>query len=504
MLFHTSTFFAFFAAFLACYLPVRRKPAGVWVILVFSNIFYGWWNWKFLFLLWTTILVDYSLANLLARTEAPVRRKLLIGLSLLTNLGILAFFKYYNFFVASIVGVGVEGAASWHILDLTLPVGISFYVFQSMSYTLDVYRRQQQPVRNLLHFAAFVCYFPQLVAGPINRLTLLLPQIIAPASITPDRVTSGAFLFCIGFFRKALADTFATFVDPVFNNVNDATPAEVVFAVFGFGLQIYLDFTGYVDMARGISRTIGIELMLNFDAPYLSTSPREFWRRWHISLSRWLRDYLYISLGGNRHGMPRHLLALMLTMILGGLWHGAGWNFAIWGALHGSYLVLNVLWDRATSGVREAREPRRILRAGRLELWIAARTAAATARPLSATGRRVRSMAGWLVTFLAVNYAWLYFRSHTFEASRAANRKIGAWLLHPSLPTILPALVLMVAIVVAMEFILRFRPGAMQGECSELTLRRAAVEGAVGGALVVAGLVLLSGVPTQQFIYFQF
>ena len=506
MLFHTSTFLVFFLAFLAFYLPVRRKTAGVLVILVFSNIFYGWWNWKFLGLLWATIIVDYSLAKLLERTETPAARKLLVGVSLATNLGILGFFKYYNFFIASVGAAGVAGAAKWQILDLTLPVGISFYVFQSMSYTFDVYRRQQAPVRNIVQFAAFVCYFPQLVAGPIERLNHLLPQLIAPAPITPERVTSGAFLFCIGFFRKAIADTLAAFVDPVFGNIDDATPAEVVLAVFGFGLQIYLDFTGYVDMARGISRMVGIELMLNFNAPYLSTSPREFWRRWHISLSQWLRDYLYISLGGSRHGLPRQLAALMITMALGGLWHGAGLNFIIWGALHGLYLVLNVLWDRARSPAPRVQRARRVAKLGLLELWIPASSAATptSSSPPSKAARILRLALGWLVTFLAVNYAWLYFRSHTFEAAMAANRKIGAWLLHPSLPNVLPALAFMVAFVVAMEFIVRFAPDVLQEKCTELTLPRAALQGAIGGMLFVVGLVLLSGVPTQQFIYFQF
>ena len=478
MLFHTPTFLAFFALFLACYLPVRGKEAGVWVILVFSNIFYGWWNWKFLWLLWATILVDYSLGRLLGRTRDPLVRKALVGASVATNLGFLGFFKYYNFFVATITSAGMSGAGSWHIADLTLPVGISFYVFQSMSYTINVYRRQQEPIRNLPHFAAFVCYFPQLVAGPIERLGHLLPQILRPIPLTPDRITSGVFLFCVGFFRKALADTFAAFVDPVFADVNAAAPAEVVFAIFGFGLQIYLDFTGYVDMARGVSRIIGVELMVNFNAPYLSTSPREFWRRWHISLSQWLRDYLYISLGGNRHGLPRHLANLMITMLLGGLWHGAGMNFLIWGGLHGLYLVANTLWD---------------------QWW------PLSARQKQAGARRWAGLAaGWLGTWLAVNYAWLYFRSHTFEAAMAANHKIANWIFHPALPHIVPGLAAIVLTVAAMEFIVRFTPDSGRPDMIELTWPKAVLRGTVAGALFLAGFVLLVGVPTQQFIYFQF
>ena len=488
MLFHTSTFLVFLVAFLVCWLPLRRKSAGVWVVLVFSNIFYGWWNWKFLGLLWTTILVDFTLANLLHRTEKQAARKCLLAVSLLTNFGILGFFKYYNFFLETASAVGATAARDWQILDLTLPVGISFYIFQSISYTFDVYRRQLEPVRNLIQYAAFVCYFPQLVAGPIERLNRLLPQIVKPGPITPEGVASGGFLFCVGFFRKSLADTFATFVDPVFMNLGDALPVEVVTALFGFGLQIYLDFTGYVDMARGVSRILGIELMLNFNAPYLSTSPRELWRRWHISLSQWLRDYLYISLGGNRHGLTRHMLALMATMVLGGLWHGAGLNFMIWGALHGGYLIINVVWDRlAGTGLRRPDE--------------------ATDEPRTLGARCAhfsRLVLGWAVTFLAVNYAWLYFRCHTFESAMIANEKMLAWLANPTQPVVIPALAAMVAIVVAMEFLIRFRPQSLQIECTELTLPRAVLNGTIGGVLFVVGAILLAGVPTQQFIYFQF
>jgi alginate O-acetyltransferase complex protein AlgI len=477
MLFHTLPFAVFFAAFLLVYLPVRRQPAGVWVILVFSNIFYGWWNWKFLGLLWATIVVDYTLARILERTEPPRLRKLIVAGSLAVNLGILGFFKYYNFLLSSLGWAGWEGATGNLIADLTLPVGISFYVFQSLSYILDVYRHREPAIRNLIQYAAFVCYFPQLVAGPIERLGHLLPQITAPAAITAERVTSGVFLFCVGLFRKAMADTLAGLVDPVFANLPAAVPVQVVMAVLGFGLQIYLDFTGYVDMARGVSRVIGIDLMVNFEAPYLSTSPREFWRRWHISLSRWLRDYLYISLGGSRLGLPRHLANLMVTMLLGGLWHGAGFNFVIWGGLHGLYLVLNVLWDRFALAPRAA-----------------------------ATGARAAAMkaAGWLFTWIGVNYAWIYFRVPTFQDAMLVNRKLFEWIAHPALPDVVPGLALLIALVVAMEFVVRFRPRWSQAERFDLDMRLATMQGAASALFLVAGLVLMAGVPAQQFIYFQF
>lgn len=485
MVFHTFTFFVFFVTFLAFYLPNRRNAAGIWILLIFSNIFYGWWNWKFLGLLWITIIVDYTLSKLIWKTESLNKRKIFLGISILTNLSILAFFKYYNFFIENVTTIGISVPEEWHLLDIVLPVGISFYIFQSISYTFDVYHRNHEPVKKLIHYAPFVCYFPQLVAGPIERVNHLLPQILKPAPITSNRIITGIFLFCMGFFRKAIADTLATFIDPVFADVNNAVPVELILAIFGFGLQIYLDFTGYVDMARGLSRMIGIDLMLNFNAPYLSTSPREFWRRWHISLSQWLRDYLYIPLGGNRYGKLRHISALMLTMILGGLWHGAGFNYIIWGALHGIYLTLNVIWNNMNFATLK-----------NSYFSINSKTMLAV--------QQSKLIFGWLVTFLAVNYAWLYFRMHTFEDAMIANRKIGDWLFHPSFPTISFSLVIIVLIIVIMEFVMRFSPNTLQAERPELTVAKTVTMSILSGIFFVIGFILLAGAVTQQFIYFQF
>ena len=475
MLFHTPTFFVFFVAFQACYIPARRRGAGLWVVLVFSNIFYGWWNWKFLILLWATIFVDYTLALALHRATTKGARKLFVLGSLTLNLGVLGFFKYYNFFVQSLGWAGGWSPATL-ALEIALPVGVSFYTFQSIAYVIDVYRGKHEPIRNLLHYAAFVCYFPQLVAGPINRIGQLMPQMIAPSPMTAERAVHGAFLFCVGFFRKAMADGLADFVDPSFRNLAAATPGEVVMAVCTFGLQIYLDFSGYVDMARGVSHALGIDLVVNFDAPYLSTSPREFWRRWHISLSQWLRDYLYISLGGNRKGLPRHVANLMVTMLLGGLWHGAGVNFIIWGGLHGLYLTVNTLWDRF---VPWAHAPGRM-------------------------GRWMRMAMGWALTYLAVTYAWLYFRAPTFADALVANRKIFEWLLNPQLPPATRGLAALVVIVAVMEWVIRLGVGPGWREHAQPSLRGALVRGTVGALFFTAGLVLLIGRPITQFIYFQF
>lgn len=481
MLFHTLTFLIFFIIFLVAYIPLRQQRKGIVVLLIASNIFYGWWDWRFLGLLWLTIVVDYTLGKLLHQSSDVCRRRYLLLISLFSNLGILAAFKYYNFFVSGAVVLGIENLQAWHIENLVVPVGLSFYTFQSMSYTIDIYRRKTEPEPSLVRFAAFVCYFPQLVAGPIERIGHLLPQLVKPAPITQERILAGLLLFSFGFFRKGLADTIGLFVDPVFADIPSASPVSVILAIAGFGLQIYLDFTGYVDMARGISRALGIELMINFNAPYLSISVREFWRRWHISLSQWLRDYLYISLGGNRFGLPRHLIALLLTMALGGLWHGAGINFVIWGVLHGFYLVANTLWKHFT-----------VFQSITLVKRIP---------------RQLRILLNWAATLIVVNYAWLYFRAPSFGVAMSANRKILEWLIHPNLA--LPAGFLagglaIVVLVAAMEFMIDWSNKLPKSELPSLTIRTSINHGLLAGLLFAIGLIMHAGNQTQQFIYFQF
>jgi len=283
--------------------------------------------------------------------------------SLSTNLGLLAFFKYYNFFVESLTGLlataGLD-ATGWR-LDLVLPVGISFYTFQTLSYTLDVYRGRLEPTRDPLDFALFVAFFPQLVAGPIERAKRLLPQIQRPRRIGAAAVDSALFLIAWGLWKKVVvADNLAAIVDPVFAGSADVSAAMAYLAVVAFAFQIYCDFSGYTDIARGLARLLGFELMLNFNLPYFARNPSDFWRRWHISLSTWLRDYLYISLGGNRGPSWFVYRNLMLTMVLGGLWHGASWNFVWWGVYHGAILGLHRFLTRgrvvAESYWRSARD----------------------------------------------------------------------------------------------------------------------------------------------------
>ena len=494
MLFHSISFAVFLSVFIIIYgfLKKRDVPRIV-VLLVFSNIFYGWWSWKYLLLLWATIVVDYAVSHLMHRQKDKLRRLFLLLVSLATNIGILIFFKYYNFFLDVAGDVGMGKFDGYKIVELVIPVGLSFYVFQSLSYTIDVYRAKIQPEKNFINYAAFVCYFPQLVAGPIQRIHTLLPQIVHPRRVNFETIVSGLFLFSFGLFRKSIADTFATFVDPVFANVAGSEPIAVILVVLGFGLQIYLDFTGYVDMARGVSRVLGVELTINFNAPYLSLDLREFWRRWHISLSEWLRDYLYISLGGNKFGFPRQVIALIVTMTLGGLWHGAGMNFLVWGLLHGFYLAIFVTYRQFR---RKSSSTSNLDNSNAVHLnWIAA---------IQFAKRIPFVIFSWAITFACVNYAWIYFRCRDFQCSINVNAKILEFLAHPKLIGVIPALVWMVLGVIVMEFIIRFRPDWVEFQPSEMSSARSYVLICLSTVMSIAAYILLAGIPTQQFLYFQF
>jgi D-alanyl-lipoteichoic acid acyltransferase DltB (MBOAT superfamily) len=475
MLFNTLTFFIFFILFLIFYLPVRRqaKPATI-VIIIFSSVFYGWWDWRFLPLMWATMIVDFYLGYRLSLTEDAKTRKRIVLISLVSNLGMLAFFKYTNFFIRSFVW-DTTLADKLVITNLVLPIGISFYTFQSMSYVLDVYRKDMEPVKSLREFCSFVTFFPQLVAGPIERAGHLLPQILKPDTITGARVLSGLFVFASGLLRKTMGDAVSLFHDPIFQDVASAAPAMIVMAIFSFGLQIYLDFSGYSEMAMGLGRVIGIEFMHNFKAPYLSNSIREFWHRWHISLSTWLRDYLYISLGGNRIGLAKQIRNLLCTFALCGLWHGAGWTFVIWGLLHGIYLTINTTFD-VFLGNSVSKKP---------------------------VIQKILAIVGFLLTFLAANYAWLYFRLPTLELTIVANQKIMAWLLNPSLPQV-PYYILGIA-VITLLFDLRLRvKGELLPVEPELNLAKTVAFGLLTVVIFFVSVIYSIGQPTQQFIYFQF
>jgi alginate O-acetyltransferase complex protein AlgI len=355
--FNSSGFLVYFLIVVAGYYAIRSHQwRNAW-LLAASLFFYGCWDWRFLGLLCLTILIDFNVAKriqVLRDGGAPIgHQRAWLAASIVVNLGALAFFKYYNFFEDNVNGVAhaLHVPTSLPALHVALVVGISFFTFQSMSYTIDVFRGHIRAADRLSDFALFVSFFPHLVAGPIMRAVDLLPQILIPRHTTQAQVEDGIQLIVWGFWKKLfVADNLAPMVNELFSRpLNNGF--DVLMASYGFAFQIYGDFSGYTDIARGLAKLLGFELTLNFNLPYLAASPQEFWTRWHISLSNWLREYLYIPLGGSRGGEFATYRNLLLTMVIGGLWHGAAWNFLLWGMYQGLGLVVHRLYARAARNV---------------------------------------------------------------------------------------------------------------------------------------------------------
>jgi alginate O-acetyltransferase complex protein AlgI len=387
MVFNSIQFVVFFAVVYGSYriLPHRAQN---WLLLVSSYVFYAAWDWRFLGLLIASTVVDYAVARYLDVLPDGPRRRRVLWISIGFNLGVLGFFKYFGFFAENFDALMRQfGAdASLPVLHVVLPIGISFYTFMTMSYVIDVYRRESKATRHPLDFAVFVAFFPHLVAGPILRAPALLPQISSPRRITHEQVVEGTWLVAWGLFKKVfVADNLATVANAVFAQAHSPSGLEVLVGIYAFAFQIYGDFSGYSDIARGLSKWMGIELNLNFRFPYFVRSPQAFWRNWHISLSTWLRDYLYFPLGGNRGSSLATYRNLMITMILGGLWHGAAWPFVFWGIYQGMLLVIS----RWVSELPSARR------------WVGS---------LEQPAWRV---VGWTVMFHLTCYGWLLFRARS-------------------------------------------------------------------------------------------
>ena len=409
MLFNSADYAFFLPLVLLVYMLLRRaglRAQNAWMLLA-AYVFYGWWDWRFLGLLFGTTLNDYLVGIGLERTDEPRRRRALILLSIFVNLGVLGFFKYYNFFVASLIdafgSIGVHLEAP--TLKVILPVGISFYTFQAMTYTISVYRREMRATRDAIGFFAYVSFFPQLVAGPIERARHLLPQFFTPRPVQPEAFASGLRQMLWGFFCKlVVADNCATVVNGIFVH-KEALPGSIILlGSLLFAFQIYADFSGYSHIALGTARLFGFELMQNFATPYFSQNHPEFWRRWHISLSSWFRDYVYIPLGGNRASKVRQAFNLLVTFTLSGLWHGANWTFIVWGVLNGLYVVPRVFIG----------EP--------------------LARPASSPNPFIRIptiLARVLLTFALTVLAWVFFRAPTISAAWNLLREMAS----PSLLT---------------------------------------------------------------------
>ena len=468
MLFPTITFAVFLVLVLAVHTVLLERPTA-WKasMLAASYVFYGWWDWRFLSLIWLSTLVDFVAGRGIHATNDTRHRRLWLYCSLGTNLGMLGFFKYAGFFVDSFVDLlasfGV--AASTGTLGIILPVGISFYTFQTMSYSIDIYRRVLEPTDRLLDFALFVGFFPQLVAGPIVRARDFLVQL-ATDDRAPIATGLATKLILGGLFKKmVLADVLgAELVDGVFASPGGATGLEVLLAVYGYAFQIYGDFSGYSDIAIGIALLLGFRFPMNFDQPYRALSLQDFWRRWHISLSSWLRDYLYIGLGGNRRGRGRTARNILMTMLLGGLWHGAGWTFVLWGAIHGIGLVA----ERAIPGLLGSKP--------------------------SPVGRVVRT----LVTFHLVCAGWVFFRA--VDVSRAVEVFAGLGGSWTSAPTIGLGVVLLLLVGAATQFV----PAGMVDAWWDRVTRLPVPLQAIGVIVAILVFDLLGPDGVKPFLYFAF
>ena len=396
MLFDSPIYFLFLTVVVLGYWRLDRARQN-WFLLAASYLFYGWWDWRFLLLMIGSTLIDYLIARKISVLKKPRHRKILLIVSLVINFSVLGFFKYFNFFAGSLVkSMALLGAgpATIHFLHIILPPGISFYTFQEVAYIVDVYFGRVVAAESLIDYALFISLFPHLIAGPIQRPSHLLPQVQKPRVFQPNVFFDGCMLIVSGLFRKCvIADQSALIANSCFDGrFGHGMPVTVLGAV-AFALQIYGDFSGYSDIARGSAQLLGFHFMVNFRQPYLAASLQDFWRRWHISLSTWLRDYLYIPLGGNRNGSLQTYRNLMLTMLLGGLWHGANWTFVVWGGIHGVGLSAERL-----VGLSET--------AAGIRLW----------------GRR-------LGIFAIVCLAWIFFRAQSVgEAFRLiADLSVWAW-----------------------------------------------------------------------------
>jgi alginate O-acetyltransferase complex protein AlgI len=474
MVFNSLHFVGFFLVVYPLYRLLPHRAQNV-LLLLASYYFYASWDWRYLSLLVGSTIVDYSVGRYLGRTRDGRRRRVALIASLVFNLGMLGFFKYFNFFAGGLASM--FAALGWRLDPITvnviLPIGISFYTFMTISYVIDVYRGEIAPTTNPMEFALFVAYFPHLVAGPILRASLLLPQIARPRVITSAQMIEGGWLIAWGVFQKMfVADNLAPLVDSVFRASAAPTGLDVLLAMVAFAFQIYGDFAGYSNIARGLSKLMGIELNVNFLFPYFVTSPQAFWRNWHISLSTWLRDYLYIPLGGSRGSTAETNRNLMITMALGGLWHGAAWTFVLWGTYQGAILVI----ARAVSAWSKRRG---------LQL---------------PAGIGVSRVALGVLMFFVTCYGWLIFRAASVGQVGRFTRLLFTNLT-PS-PTSVSALLVPMCFVIGPLLAVHVYQARRGSESAPLALSPA-LRYALYGAVMY--LVLVFGdFGGSRFIYFQF
>ena len=486
MVFNSFAFLIFFPIVLLLYFALPKKLSWI-LLLLASYYFYISWNVELIYLIVFTTLISWLSAMLIERTQKQLIRKLFLVLTLVTSLGVLFFYKYFNFLSDSVVEAlkpfGI-GADPFH-LDLILPVGISFYTFQTLSYVIDVYREDIKTERNFFFYALYVSFFPQLVAGPIERPDNLIPQLHKRPVPTWSNTRSGLRIMLIGFFKKVVvADLLATYVNAVYNDAGNATGLGVLFATMLFAVQIYCDFAGYTDIAIGCAKIMGIDLMQNFNRPYIAESIQDFWRRWHISLSTWFKDYIYIPLGGSRCSQWVNMRNVMIVFTVSGLWHGAAWTFVIWGVLHGLYQVIGKLLKPLREKVLDAMHINR-----------------------DGTGLRLFRR---VVTFGLVCFAWIFFRANSMADATLLIRKLftewsfsgayfSATIDHMGL-TIVTTLISLLSIYIMNRMDINQLRLSRKGDGMVPVFRYAYVV----WVIAIAWLLLLAGDGASSFIYFQF
>lgn len=476
MLFNSLAFLIFMIIAFPTYWALQKQlKLQNTYLLILSYIFYGWWDWRFLGLIAASSALDYSIGWGLKRTENQTRRKALLGLSLTANLGALGFFKYCNFFIENFIALFAKIGITLHAapLKIILPVGISFYTFQTLSYTIDVYRKKLEPVEDPIIFLTYVSFFPQLVAGPIERAKDLIPQFYKQRQFDEAQATDGLRQVMWGLFKKmVIADNCAIYVDKVWSTPIEQVPTTSLWlAALLFTFQIYCDFSGYSDIAIGIARMLGFNLKRNFAYPYFARDIAEFWRRWHISLSTWFRDYLYIPLGGSRGGRWMQLRNTMIIFLVSGFWHGARWTFVVWGALNAIYFLPLLL-----SG-----KNRRYMDTLATDRWLPS----------------LRECWGVFTTFTLTVFAWIFFRAETMgQATHFIKRLFTT--LPDSKPNVQPSLIVLIVLMLGMEYLQRHKDHGLEIGSQPMWLRW----------FVYAALFLLwfffAVLQTNTFIYFQF
>jgi alginate O-acetyltransferase complex protein AlgI len=490
MLFHTAIYAIFLPTVLGLYYllgrivgPSRQVLAQNFLLLIASYFFYGWWDYRFVGLIFISSLIDYVVGIALFTVEDQRRRHWILGASIAGNLGILGFFKYYNFFVESLIEAFAAAGVELHAptLRVILPVGLSFYTFQSLTYTIAVYRRQISAERNAITFFAYVAFFPQLVAGPIERAAHFLPQFVAPRKISAAEFASGLRQILWGLFCKlVVADNCAVVANPIFDSPGWVPGSVSLVGAFFFAFQIYADFSGYSHIALGSARLFGFDLMQNFATPYFSRSIPEFWRRWHISLSTWFRDFVFIPLGGSRVSKPRYAANILITFTISGLWHGANWTFVTWGFLNGLYYLPHIVFGDAI-----------------------------TQTPASNPAWKFVVVAGQLtVTFTLTLIAWIFFRAKTVTAALSMNASVLSpsvltnpvpVLRHLGVVASIAIAGLAVALLVTLEFIQRNK-----GYALDVSDRGASIRWLAYSAIVATIACLRYTGSALDFIYFQF